>query len=78
MRYEYQVIYNAKINDVIDLLHAAKNREHVAKNRTHAADILRGTWPTTVERSTTADSVFNLVTASIVFQRMVPKLACTL
>ena len=46
------------------------------KNRTHAADILGGTWPTTVERRTTADSVFNLTSACILFQRMVSKLAC--
>ena len=38
------------------------------KNRTHAADILGGTWPTTVERRTTADSVFNLVSTSILWQ----------
>jgi len=48
--------------------HAAKNREHAAKNRTHAADILQGTWPTTVERRTIADSVFNLASTSILFQ----------
>ena len=38
----------------------AKDRELAAKTRTHADNILRGTWPTTVEQWTTADSVFNL------------------
>ena len=38
----------------------AKDRELAAKTRTHVDDILRGTWPTTVERRTTADSVLNL------------------
>ena len=55
----------------------AKDREHVAKNRTHAADTcISLTCPTTVERRTTADIVFNLASTSIPFQQMVSKLAC--
>ena len=53
----------------------AKSREHAAKNRAHAADILQGTWPTTVEQRTTGNNVFNLASTSNLFQRMVSKLA---
>ena len=64
------------MNDEIDYYTRAKDREHAAKNRTHADDILHGTWPTTGEQRTTADSVLNLVSTSIPFQRMVSEHAC--
>ena len=48
------------MNDEIDLLQRAKDRELAAKTRTHVDDVLHGTWPTTAEQCTTTDSVFNL------------------
>ena len=55
------IIYDAKMNDEIDLLQRAKDRELAAKTRTHVDDTLSGKWPTTVEQCTTADSVFNFM-----------------
>jgi len=45
--YAIHIAGNAKMNEIYYT--CTKNREHAAKNRTHAADILRGTWPITVE-----------------------------
>ena len=55
------IMYDAKVHDEIDLIYMLRTGHMRLR-------ILRGTWPTTVERHTTADSVFNLASTSVPFQ----------